>query len=130
MSILSVLFGPVYKLLSSLLKWTQDKTLKREDEEWSRKFNNAIAALSNALPRILKEGTSPGFRVLVPDEAMRTRIETYIIEPFQPGARVKPRNIGAEQLRDTAVRRTIQDVLDCVDELKHQKPGIAARLHI
>lgn len=92
---------------------------------------DAISALGNALPRTLVEGPA-GFVTLVPDKEMRDRIEVHLIRP-KPNystTKLEARTLGPEQLRGPIVRRTIQDVLDCVDTLRREKPEIAARLHV
>ena len=115
-----------------LWDWILSKCRKREDDDWANKFTQAISALSNVLPRTLREGPS-GFSALVPDGEMRVRIETYLIEPERSsysGATVKARTLSPEQLRMAIVRRTIQDVLDCADRLRRENPDIARRLRL
>jgi hypothetical protein len=121
------LFGPAFKLWD----WVQSVLRRREDAEWNKRFTDAMSVLNNALPRILMEGPA-GFLVLVPDKEMRDRIEFYLIEPetSYSGKKVKVRTLSPEQLRSPAIRRTIQDVLDCVEKLKREKPDIAQRLRI
>jgi hypothetical protein len=115
-----------------LWDWILSRSRKREDDEWEHKFTDAISALSNALPRTLIDGPS-GFAVLVPDKEMRTRIETHLIEPERSsysGTTVRARTLSPEHLRSSIVRRTIQDVLDCADNLRSENPGIARRLRL
>ena len=129
----NVLLGPAITLLSKIWNWRGEKAKKHEDEIWGKKFTNAVSALRNALPRTLTEkGITPGFKALIPDEEMRYRIENYLIEPQQiySSQIVRARTVSPEQLRNPLVRQTIQDVLDCVETLKREKPEIAARLHL
>ena len=128
-----VLFGPAVNLFSRLWDRLHKKSQERENAAWSNKFVEAISALDNALPRILIGGQpSNGFVALIPEEGLRRRIEICLIEPqpYYSGHKVKARTLSAEQLSDPMVRGTIQDVLDCVETLRREKPEIAARLHV
>ena len=125
----NTLFGPAINLLSRWFDWKRNKDTERQDAELSQKFLDAITALSKALPRTLIGGPD-GFVALVPDRKMRDRIETCLIEPqaHYSGTKVKARTLGTEQLRSPMVRQAIQDVLDCLAKLKHERPDIASRL--
>jgi hypothetical protein len=128
----SVFLAQAFNLLPRLWSQHREKKLRVRDDEWAKKFTDAIFALSNALPRTLSDGPA-GFAALVPDKETRTRIETYLIEPERSsysGATVKARTLSPEHLRSSAVQRTIQDVLDCVEKLKRENPDIARRLRL
>ena len=121
----TVLLAPLFRIWD----WIQSKRRKREDEEWATKHTTALSALCRALPRTLKEGPS-GFDALIPDRAVRNRIEFYLIEASSSysSQKVKARTLSAELLRTPVVRQTIQDVLDSVETLKRENPDAAQRL--
>jgi hypothetical protein len=73
-----------------------------------------------------------GFVALIPDSAMRKRVEMFLIcpETTYSGRKVNARNLSTEDLRRPMVRQTIQGVLTCVEKLRNEQPDIARRLHL
>lgn len=96
-------------------------------QEWSRKFDTAVRLLLAIEPKIFTDSRGRAFVYIFPEDDLRSRIETYLIEADLGRNLFKARPVAAELLLMPIVQQTIQQVLDRVQEFRKKDPVSAAR---
>lgn len=104
---------------------------KQNDTRWAERFESAAKQVVDIGPVLMVP--DPGcnsvtllFGLVFPESELRTRIQNSIVQLDSP-TMFSIRAYSDEQLRRSAVRQTIDDVLSAIELFREKQPRLAAQ---
>lgn len=108
----------------------EDTRLKKEDDEWCRRFTEAADLVCRVGSRFFMGSANlpggDGFSILFPDPQTRLQIESLIIE--RDGHHFRIRQLSGDVLRMPLTRQLIEAILNRCEQFKKEDPETAKRL--
>jgi hypothetical protein len=98
---------------------------KHDDELWAEKFERAAKQVVKVGPTFmvtLPDSTTPLFGLVFPDNDMRTRILTFLVQKDDRYTTFSMRSWSDEQLRRLSVREVIEETLCQLEKFKAKYP--------
>jgi hypothetical protein len=98
---------------------------KQDDELWAEKFERAakqVVKIGPSFTVTLPDSTTPLFGLVFPDNDMRARILTFLVQKDDRYTTFSMRSWSDEQLRRPSIREVIEETLGQLEKFKAKYP--------